>query len=161
MTVGPAGIHGGAANSGDHAGLAATLAEVMQADIRGIQRLKGGYSRRMWAFDTVSGDGSAAPWILCTDSPHGVVGADSLDRVREARLIDHARRGAIPAPAVIASGSAAGGVDLGGDWFVMERLEGTASVGPLVARSPPHRPARTIGRAEGNDSGPDSRAGHT
>ncbi|MFN0028610.1 MAG: phosphotransferase family protein, partial [Acidimicrobiales bacterium] len=77
-------------------------------------------------------DGALTPWILCTDAPDGVVGPDSLDRRREARLIDHAHRYGIPAPGIFASGSLADRPHFGGDWFVMQRLAGTASVGPLV-----------------------------
>ena len=111
-------------------------------EIVDLERLKGGYSRRMWAFDTVGSDGTTSPWILCTDAPDGVVGADSLSRANEARLLGHVRRAGLPVPAVATAGD---GIEpFGAAWFVMQRLPGSAAVGPLLrerASSPaPGRP---------------------
>lgn len=114
------------------ASLTAPLAELLGVAITGIERLKGGYSRRMWAFDAVDAGGDRSAWILCTDSPDGVVGPDSLDRVSEARLLHHAKQYGVAVPAIFASGPSGGTFDFGGDWFVMQRLPGTAAVGPLV-----------------------------
>ena len=98
--------------------------------VAAVQRLKGGYSRRMWAFDALDAAGVASPWILCADSPDGVVGEDSLPRHREAALLACAHRAGLPVPAIAAVG--ADEQPFGVAWFVMERLAGTAAVGPLV-----------------------------
>lgn len=95
-----------------------------------VVRLKGGYSRRMWAFDAIDRAGLRSRWILCTDSPEGVVGEDSLPRHVEAALIEHAHRAGLPVPGVAATN--AHGEPFGVGWFVMQRLPGTAAVGPLV-----------------------------
>ena len=87
--------------------------------VAAVQRLKGGYSRRMWAFDALDASGLASAWILCTDSPDGVVGEDSLPRHREAALLAHAHRAGLPAPAIAAVGAAE--QPFGVAWFVMER----------------------------------------
>jgi aminoglycoside phosphotransferase (APT) family kinase protein len=94
-----------------------------------VERLKGGYSRRMWAFDSTGPHGTAR-WILCTDADDGVVGADSLSRPREARLLEYVHRAGLPVPAIAASGE--GPESFGAAWFVMQRLPGTAAVGPLL-----------------------------
>jgi aminoglycoside phosphotransferase (APT) family kinase protein len=119
--------------------LAGRLEAVMAAPlgkglrVADIAPLKGGYSRRMWAFDVIDSAGERSPWILCTDSSQGVVGDDSLPRHREAALLEHANRAGIPAPAIAAAGER-GALEepFGVAWFVMERLMGTAAVGPLV-----------------------------
>ena len=98
--------------------------------IADVTRLKGGYSRRMWAFDAVADGGALTPWILCTDAPDGVVGADSLSRSAEAALLRYMHRAGLPVPAVATAG--AGSAPFDAPWFVMARLPGTAAVGPLV-----------------------------
>ncbi len=116
--------------------MAARLAEALRphlgdgVTVDGVVRLKGGYSRRMWAFEAIDASGVRAPWILCTDAPDGVVGADSLPRHREAALLEHAHRAGLPVPAIAAVG--AGREPFDAAWFIMQRLPGTAAVGPLV-----------------------------
>ena len=95
-----------------------------------IERLKGGYSRQMWAFETLETAGAVpARWILCADSAQSVVGPDSLERVREAKLLQRAHQAGLLVPAVLLVAGADNPFDM--SWFVMARLEGTASVGPL------------------------------
>lgn len=97
-------------------------------EIVGLSRLKGGYSREMWAFDLLSPDGASIPLILCADSVAGVVGSDAqaLDRVLEAGLLHHLHALGLPVPDALASGDAESA--LGRPFFVMERLPGTAAV---------------------------------
>lgn len=95
-----------------------------------IERLKGGYSREMWAFTTSGGGTGTQQWILCADSPQGVVGSDSLARSTEAALLDLMHSSGVPAPRVLATVGAESPLDV--DWFIMERLPGTAAVGPLL-----------------------------
>lgn len=134
----------------DPAEIADLLAEVMSGplgrgvQVEGVTRLKGGYSRRMWAFDSVDLEGRRSPWILCTDSPAGVVGDDSLSRRDEARLIEHVHCGGLPVPAIATIG--AGTEPFGAEWFVMQRLAGTAAVGPLVRDEALVAQRRTLGR---------------
>lgn len=98
-----------------------------------LERLKGGYSREMWAFATTNEAGSTDRWILCADSTQGVVGDDSLARPVEASLIDLAHSAGIPTPRVLgAAYSEDADNPLGVAWFIMERLPGTAAVGPLL-----------------------------
>lgn len=107
--------------------------ELGVVELARLERLKGGYSREMWAF-TASDDGaSTGQWILCADSAQGVVGADSLTRPVEAALIDFVHAAGVPTPRVLGA-AAATDVDnpLGVAWFIMERLPGTAAVGPLL-----------------------------
>ena len=108
------------------------MSETLGAGVRiaELVRLKGGYSRRMWAFDAVDAAGERSPWILCTDSAEGVVGEDSLARDREAELLRQVHAAGIPAPGVAAAGTAGEAFEVA--WFVMQRLAGTAAVGPLV-----------------------------
>lgn len=115
--------------------LVGPLAEVLLPSlgpltVSGVERLKGGYSRRMWAFDTVNAAGEPAAWVLCSDAADGVVGPDSLSRGREALLLGHVHAAGLPVPAIAAAGE--GPEPFGADWFVMQRLGGTAAVGPLV-----------------------------
>ena len=130
--------------------LAVTLAEVLRerfgtgVRIEAIERLKGGYSRRMWAFDAIEPAGGRSAWILCTDAPEGVVGEDSLPRRSEAALLQHAHRGALPVPAVAAVGAGPDPFDAA--WFVMQRLPGTAAVGPLVRDPALIAQRRALGR---------------
>lgn len=114
----------------DALGIVMTEALGRSVRVSGIERLKGGYSRRMWSFDTVDADGTTTGWILCTDSDEGVVGPDSLARPREAALLADLYDRGLPVPAIAASGS--GPAPFGSDWFVMSRLPGTAAVGPLI-----------------------------
>ncbi len=124
----------------DAASLASELPRLLQRPlgpvvVSGVTRLKGGYSRQMWSFDTSpagrSASGPRRTWILCADRTDGVVGPDSLDRPTEARLLHLANQHGIPAPDAIAW-SAHGKSPLGAAWFVMERLPGSAAVGPLL-----------------------------
>lgn len=112
--------------------LASVLGRTFAAlvEIGPVERLKGGYSRRMWAFDTTTSDGATSPWILCTDSPDGVVGSDSLSRANEARLLKHVHAAGLPVPGIAVAGE--GAEPFGAAWFVMQRLPGTAAVGPLL-----------------------------
>lgn len=115
--------------------LAARLADVLRpslgpVDVTAVERLKGGYSRRMWSFDAVARQGPRSGWVLCTDAPDGVVGPDSLTRASEARLLREVHAAGLPTPAIAVAG--AGPEPFGADWFVMQRLPGSAAVGPLV-----------------------------
>jgi aminoglycoside phosphotransferase (APT) family kinase protein len=122
--------------TGDTDWMAHHLARAMEeplggrVEVRSVERLKGGYSRRMWAFEAAVPGEAASAWILCTDAADGVVGVDSLSRAREAALLRHLHRGGLPVPAIAASGT--GPEPFGAPWFVMRRLPGTASVGPLL-----------------------------
>lgn len=110
------------------AGLSAVLGRVLgeTARVSSLTRLKGGYSREMWSFD--AGD---RPWILCVDTPEGVVGSDdSLSRVEEYRLLAEVRAGGVPVPAVLCAGDADD--VLGRPYLVMERVEGTTATRPLL-----------------------------
>jgi aminoglycoside phosphotransferase (APT) family kinase protein len=97
--------------------------------VEAVERLKGGYSRRMWAFEATAG-ALTTGWILCTDADDGVVGADSLSRSREASLLAYLHQLGLPVPAIAVTGT--GPEPFGAAWFVMERLPGTAAVGPLL-----------------------------
>ncbi len=130
--------------------LALDLADVLAneqggpVEVHGVERLKGGYSRHMWAFRAALSGKEPSGWILCTDAEDGVVGADSLTRTSEARLLHHVFQADIPAPAIAASGR--GPEPFGSAWFVMRRLPGTAAVGPLL-RDPEISALRpTLGR---------------
>lgn len=127
-------------------GLGIVMTEALGRPVRlsSIERLKGGYSRRMWSFDSVDSDGMATGWILCTDSDEGVVGADSLARPREAALLADLYDRGLPVPAIAASGY--GLHPFGSDWFVMSRLVGTAAVGPLIRDPDVIRARRQLGR---------------
>ena len=76
--------------TGDAARMARDLARAMEeplggrVEVRSVERLKGGYSRRMWAFEAAVPGEAPSAWILCTDAADGVVGGDSLSRAREA-----------------------------------------------------------------------------
>jgi aminoglycoside phosphotransferase (APT) family kinase protein len=100
--------------------------------VSGLQRLKGGYSREMWSFDAVLDDDRPSPLVLCADSPTGVVeqGSESLGRVQEATLLSAVGAAGLPVPRVVCSGGAES--PLGRAFLVMLRVEGTASVGPLL-----------------------------
>ncbi|MDQ1373093.1 MAG: hypothetical protein QOJ09_431, partial [Actinomycetota bacterium] len=120
----------------EHDRLTGQLASVLTGalgegvEICAVERLKGGYSRRMWAFESTGVRSGTACWILCTDADDGVVGAHSLSRHREARLLDYVYRAGLPVPAIVASGD--GPEPFGAAWFVMQRLSGIATVGPLL-----------------------------
>lgn len=111
------------------------LAGVVGGPVRRLERLKGGYSREMWSFDADL-DGRERPLILCANLPSGVVGsADSLGREAEARLLAGLHAAGLPVPGVLTSGGI--GSPLGRPFLVMDRVPGTASVGPLL-RDPHH-----------------------
>lgn len=112
--------------------------------IADVVALKGGYSRRMWAFDAIDLAGGRSPWILCADSPEGVVGTDSLPRHREAVLLEHAHRAGLPVPGIAVVGERHEPFDAA--WFVMQRLPGTAAVGPLVRNPALVAQRRAFGR---------------
>jgi aminoglycoside phosphotransferase (APT) family kinase protein len=106
-------------------------AQLGSVAVTDIEHLKGGYSREMWAFNTNSAEQPPGQrWILCADSAEGVVGNDSLSRVTEAALIGHVHSVGIPAPSVLQAADHDNPLDVA--WFIMERLPGTAAVGPLV-----------------------------
>ena len=122
--------------SRDAARMAHDLARAMEeplggpVEVRSVERLKGGYSRRRWAFDAAVAGEAPSAGILCTDAADGVVGADSLSRAREAALLRHLHRDGLPVPAIAASGTEP--EPFGAPWFVMRRLPGTAAVAPLL-----------------------------
>ncbi len=114
---------------------AEVLAGVVGGPVRRLERLKGGYSREMWSFDA-GVEGRERPLILCADLPSGVVGsAESLGREAEARLLAGLHGAGLPVPGVLTAGGADG--PLGRPFLVMDRVPGTASVGPLL-RDPHH-----------------------
>lgn len=114
---------------------AEVLAAVVGGPVRALERLKGGYSREMWSFEA-DVDGRERPLILCADLTTGVVGsADSLGREAEAELLAGLHGAGLPVPGVLTSGGA--GSPLGRPFLVMDRVPGTASVGPLL-RDPHH-----------------------
>jgi aminoglycoside phosphotransferase (APT) family kinase protein len=122
-------------------GLATVLRRVLGEPVlvRSLARLKGGYSREMWAFDACLPQGNRQ-LILCTDMAGGVVDqADALSRVGEYRLLAELRAGGVPVPAVLCAGDA--GDVLGRPYLVMERVEGITAVGPLL-RDPQYVPRR-------------------
>ncbi|HVW45126.1 MAG TPA: phosphotransferase family protein [Amycolatopsis sp.] len=114
------------------AGLATALGRALgePVRVRSLVRLKGGYSREMWSFDVHLAAGSRA-LILCADTPTGVVGSDdSLSRVEEYRLLAEVRATGLPVPSVLCAGDADD--VLGRPYLVMERVDGTTAVGPLL-----------------------------
>ena len=102
------------------AALAAALAEVLGAgEVTGLRRLSGGASRETWSFEA---DGR--PLILQRERPGS---ARSAAMATEAVLLRAAAERGVPVPAVVAScadGTPAGAGALGGDWLVVERVEG-------------------------------------
>jgi aminoglycoside phosphotransferase (APT) family kinase protein len=100
-------------------------------EIVDLHRLKGGYSRQMWSFDAVLADGTTRPLVLCANSDSGVVGDDgqSLDRVTEARLLRALHATGLPVPDAICAADR--GSSLRRPYFVMERIAGTAAIGPF------------------------------
>lgn len=114
------------------------LAALVGGPVRSLERLKGGYSREMWSFDAEL-DGRDRPLILCADLATGVVdSADSLGREAEAELLAGLHGAGLPVPGVLTSGG--GASPLGCPFLVMDRVPGTASVGPLLRE--PHHLAR-------------------
>jgi aminoglycoside phosphotransferase (APT) family kinase protein len=114
------------------AGLAIALRRVLgePVQVRSLARLKGGYSREMWTFDACLPHGSRR-LILCADMAGGVVDhAYALSRVGEYQLLAGLRAAGLPVPAVLCAGDASD--VLGRPYLVMDRVEGTAAVGPLL-----------------------------
>lgn len=98
--------------------------------IASLVRLKGGYSREMWSFDARTPT-RVRPLVLCADLETGVVeDEDSLGREAEARLLVTLHAAGLPVPGVLCADGAAG--PLGRPFLVMERIAGTAAVGPLL-----------------------------
>jgi aminoglycoside phosphotransferase (APT) family kinase protein len=111
------------------AALAAQLGEPVT--VTAAERLKGGYSRQMWAFEASIGDGPARRLILCADNPDGVVDhGNALGRVEEFQLLRVLGSAGLPVPPVLLAGD--GSDPLGRPYLVMDRIDGTAAVGPLV-----------------------------
>ncbi|MCU1455178.1 MAG: hypothetical protein JWN46_3324 [Acidimicrobiales bacterium] len=110
--------------------MTAALGQPVTVD--GLTRLKGGYSREMWTFDARTAAGDVLELVLCADGPAGVVerGAQSLDRVEEHALLQALHGHGLPVPAVFATGD--GTHDLRRPFLVMERVSGTAAIGPLM-----------------------------
>ncbi|MCU4186645.1 phosphotransferase family protein [Acidiferrimicrobium sp. IK] len=115
--------------------LLAVLASLVQPETGSgeavdLRRLKGGYSREMWSFDLLTA-GGRRPLILCVDSEAGVVGAGphSLGRVHEAELLAALHGAGLPVPGVAAAADAGG--PLGRPFLIMDRLPGSAAIGPL------------------------------
>ena len=100
--------------------LAGSLAAALGAgEVTGLRRLSGGASRETWAFEA---DGR--PLILQRERPGS---PRSAGMATEAALLRAAAERGVPVPAVVAScadGTPAGAEALGGDWLVVERVEG-------------------------------------
>lgn len=123
-------------SAADHS-VSSTLPRVVQDGIGAttlhrLERLKGGYSRQMWAVDLRDTSGRIHELVLCMDSPEGVVqeGEQTLDRASEGRLLRCLHAAGLPVPDVLAWGDSDGA--LGRPFLLMERVAGSAAVGPLV-----------------------------
>lgn len=103
-----------------------------RASIHDLTRLKGGYSREMWAFDAVTDRGERHALVLCADNPSGVVerGTQSLDRVEEGVLLTELHGHGLPVPAVLCFDDDTG--PLSRAFLVMARIPGTTAIGPLL-----------------------------
>lgn len=123
-------------SAADHS-IAATLPRVVEADIgtttlHHLQRLKGGYSRQMWAVDLLDISDRIHEFVLCMDTPEGVVreGEQTLDRASEGRLLRALHASGLPVPDALAWGDADSA--LGRPFVLMERIAGSTAVGPLA-----------------------------
>jgi aminoglycoside phosphotransferase (APT) family kinase protein len=126
-------------------GLGSPLAAALEAQlgesvaVTAVERLKGGYSRQMWAFEATIAGGPARRLILCADNPAGVVDGDqALGRADEFRLLRVLGAAGLPVPPVLCCGD--GSDPLGRPYLVMQRVEGSTAVGPLLRE--PHYIAR-------------------
>ena len=126
-------------SAADHS-ITSTLPRMVEADIgtttlHRLQRLKGGYSRQLWAVDLLDVSGRIHEFVLCMDTPEGVVkeGEQTLDRASEGRLLRALHASGLPVPDALAWGDA--DCVLGRPFVLMERIAGSTAVGPL-ARDP-------------------------
>src|ERR1700727_2274891 len=117
-------------------GLGSPLAAALEAQlgesvaVTAVERLKGGYSRQMWAFEATIAGGPARRLILCADNPAGVVDGDqALGRADEFRLLRVLGAAGLPVPPVLCCGD--GSEPLGRPYLVMPRVEGTTAGGPV------------------------------
>jgi len=113
--------------SNGETGLAAGLAAVVRrrfgegARLLSLERLSGGASQELWAFDAETAGGVRAPLIL-RRNPGGLVQRESAAGMEtEARLIGLARAAGAPAPGGVLVLEPGDGLGRG---YVMERIEG-------------------------------------
>lgn len=123
-------------SAADHS-IASALPRAVEADIgrttlHRLQRLKGGYSRQMWAVDLRDISGRIHELVLCVDSPEGVVkgGEQTLDRASEGRLLRSLHAAGLQVPDALAWGDTDSA--LGRPFVLMERVAGSTAVGPLA-----------------------------
>jgi aminoglycoside phosphotransferase (APT) family kinase protein len=127
----------------DETGVAAGLEAVVlrrfgeAAKLVGLERLSGGASQELWAFDVEVG-GERLPLIL-RRNPGGFVQRESAAGMEtEARLIELARAAGAPAPEVVSVCAPGDGLGRG---YVMERLSGE-TIARRILRDPEYADAR-------------------
>ena len=127
----------------DETGVAAGLEAVVlrrfgeAAKLVGLERLSGGASQELWAFDVEVG-GERLPLIL-RRNPGGFVQRESAAGMEtEARLIELARAAGAPAPEVVSVCAPDDGLGRG---YVMERLSGE-TIARRILRDPEYADAR-------------------
>ncbi|MFA7554613.1 MAG: phosphotransferase family protein [Spongiibacteraceae bacterium] len=94
-------------------------------------RVKGGFSREIWAFDATSNN-KTYELILCKDGGNGAVdtGRESLSRVEEFQLLKHLKHYNNPVPEVICAGNTFGSSEQA--YLIMARVAGETDVAPLI-----------------------------
>ncbi|HXQ16914.1 MAG TPA: phosphotransferase family protein [Caulobacteraceae bacterium] len=127
----------------DETGLRAGLEAVVRrrfgeaAKLVGLERLSGGASQELWAFDVETG-GATLPLIL-RRNPGGFVQRESAAGMEtEARLIELARAAGAPTPEVVQVCEPGDGLGRG---YVMERLAGE-TIARRILRDPEYAEAR-------------------
>lgn len=102
-------------------------------------RVKGGFSREIWAFDAHT-ENQSYQLILCKDGGSGAVdtGRESLSRTEEFQLLKHLQHYANAVPEVICAGDSFG--QSGQAYLIMTRVAGDSDVEPLI--NAPHYQAR-------------------
>lgn len=113
--------------------LAVALGPVLGAPvtITEMTAIKGGYSRQMWAVDAIGSANDEKALVLCLDAVDSVVGGGDhvLDRPQEGCLLHALHAQGLSVPDALCWGDADGA--FGRPYLVMERVSGTAAVGPL------------------------------
>lgn len=132
------------------AGLGEVVAEALGAPvtISGLQRLAGGASREVWAFDATDSAGTRRRLILLTDPAGEQRGSGAAF---EASVIRAVRSVGVPAPEVIAVADRVAGLPGGG--LILQRLDGETVprriLDRLAADATGARLARQCGTAMG------------
>lgn len=123
----------GSMPGGEQDALVGMLRAALAADVKveALRRLKGGFSREIWAFDAIA-SGQLHELVLCKDGSGGAVqkGDESLSRIEEAALLRTLHSRGIAVPAILCAGDERDG--LGGDYLVMTRVAGESDVAPLL-----------------------------